>query len=144
MGNIGNERIVLPRLMSDLYDLDGVRYAPEGINGPPVLAYVLFIFGLISLSFARHAYAACALCGGRQDHCRAIFSLTFNFFNHGAPQELAAHWLVYRRGGLCRKGSDPPDFPYKLLAGEQINRLSGWQLPHWCFRAVWGALTRPC
>src|SRR5262245_13234915 len=85
MGDIGNERIVLPRLMSDLYDLDGVRYAPEGINGPPVLAYVLFIFVLISLPFARHAYAACALCCGRQDHCRAIFSLAFNFFNHGAP-----------------------------------------------------------
>src|SRR5215470_11494864 len=84
MGDIGNERIVLPRLMSNLYDRDGVRYAPEGINGPPVLAYVLFIFGLISLPFARHAYAACALCCGRQDHCRAIFSLAFNFFNHAA------------------------------------------------------------
>ena len=84
MGEIGDERIMLPGFMSGLCDFNRVRHALEGINGSPVLANVLFVVGLISLAFASHANSTCTLCCRGQDHCRAICGFTFDFFDHSA------------------------------------------------------------
>jgi hypothetical protein len=85
MGEIGDKWITLPGFMSDLCDFNRVRYTLEGINGSPVLANLLFIVGLISFAFARHANSTCTLCYRGQDHCRAVCGFTFHFDDHRAP-----------------------------------------------------------
>src|SRR5262245_9376185 len=84
MGELGDERIMLPGFMSDLCEFNRVRYSLEGINSSPVLANVLFIVGLISFAFARHAKSTCTLGCRGQDHCRAICGFTFDFVDHRA------------------------------------------------------------
>src|SRR5262245_20347093 len=107
MGEIGNKWIMLPGFVSDLCDFYRVRYALEGINGPPVHANVLLIVGLISLAFAPHANSTCTLCRRGQDHCRAIGGFAFDFVDHRAPffTRLRPNRLISTAGGaLLHRG----------------------------------------
>jgi hypothetical protein len=97
MGKISDERVLLPGLMSNLYDLNRVRYALEGINGPPVFAYVLFIFGLISLPFAREEDPWIRITRLRRARTRSAHASCWSM---GAESEPL--WRAYCADGGCR------------------------------------------